>query len=69
VTASWDIVVSVDTALAQSREGDQSVEETVYGLLIHGLLHLLDYDHERSSADADRMETEQARLLTMMIEG
>ena len=64
-----DIVVSVDTALAQSREGNQSVEETVYELLIHGLLHLLDYDHERSSADADRMETEQARLLTMMIEG
>jgi rRNA maturation RNase YbeY len=55
--------------LAQSRESGQSVEETVYQLLIHGLLHLLDYDHERSCADADRMETEQARLLTMMIEG
>jgi rRNA maturation RNase YbeY len=64
-----DIVVSVDTALTQSRESDQSAEETVYELLIHGLLHLLDYDHERSRADADRMETEQARLLTMMIEG
>jgi rRNA maturation RNase YbeY len=64
-----DIVVSVDTALAQSQESGKSVEETIYQLLIHGLLHLLDYDHERSTADADRMEKEQARLLAMMLEG
>jgi rRNA maturation RNase YbeY len=64
-----DIVVSVDTASAQSQESGKSVEETIYQLLIHGLLHLLDYDHERSTADADRMEKEQARLLAMMIEG
>ena len=64
-----DIVVSVDTASAQARENGKSVEETIYRLLIHGLLHLLGYDHERSTADADQMETEQARLLTMMIEG
>lgn len=63
-----DIVVSVDTAVAQSRESGESVEETIYRLLIHGLLHLLDWDHERSTADADRMEKEQARLLAMMME-
>ncbi len=63
-----DIVVSLDTARAQSQESGQPVEATVYELLIHGLLHLLDYDHERSSADADRMEKEQARLLTIMTE-
>jgi probable rRNA maturation factor len=64
-----DIVVSVDTALAQSRESGKPLAETIYRLLIHGLLHLLDYDHERSTADAHRMEKEQARLFAMMIEG
>ncbi len=64
-----DIVVSVDTALAQAQESGEPVEETVYQLLIHGLLHLLDYDHERSTVDADRMEEEQARLLAMMLKG
>jgi probable rRNA maturation factor len=64
-----DIVVSVDTALTQAQENGNSIEETIYQLLIHGLLHLLDHDHERSTADADQMEKEQARLLTMMIEG
>jgi ssRNA-specific RNase YbeY (16S rRNA maturation enzyme) len=37
-------------------------------LLVHGILHLLNYDHERSSEDADIMETEQSRLLSLIRE-
>jgi rRNA maturation RNase YbeY len=63
-----DVVVSVDTALRESRALDEPLEETVYRLLIHGLLHLLAYDHERSEEDASRMADEERRLLALIRE-
>jgi len=57
-----DIVVSVDTAICESKNSGESLEETIYRLLIHGLLHLLNYDHERSAEEARLMEKEQRRL-------
>lgn len=64
-----DVVVSVDRAIHESREAGEPFEETIYRLLIHGLLHLLGYDHERSPEDARRMGNEQRRLLKSMREG
>ena len=63
-----DIVLSVDTAINESKALDEPLEETIYRLLLHGLLHLLGFDHERSPEEARRMETEQARLLCLMKE-
>lgn len=64
-----DIVVSVDRAIHESEDLNELLEETIYRLLIHGLLHLLGYDHERSQGEAQRMEKEQLRLLSLMKEG
>ncbi len=64
-----DIAISVDRAIYESKELDEPLEETIYRLLLHGLLHLLGYDHERSPREARRMEKEQARLLPLMKEG
>ena len=61
-----DIVVSVDTALQESKNLKEDLEETVYRLLVHGLLHLLNYDHEKSSKDARIMEKEEQRLLALI---
>ncbi len=61
-----DIAVSVDTAIRESKNSGEPLDETIYRLLIHGLLHLLNYDHERSPEDARRMEEEQSRLLTLI---
>jgi rRNA maturation RNase YbeY len=41
-------------------------ERTIERLLIHGLLHLLGYDHERSEHDGEEMEREERRLLVML---
>ncbi|MDY7035252.1 MAG: rRNA maturation RNase YbeY [Thermodesulfobacteriota bacterium] len=57
-----DIVISVDRASWESKNLGEPLEETIYRLLIHGLLHLLNYDHERSPQDAIRMEKEERRL-------
>lgn len=61
-----DIVISVDSAQRESEETGEILENTVYRLLVHGLLHLLGFDHELSADDALRMEKEQERLLKMI---
>ena len=58
-----DVVVSVDTALRDAEELEQSFERTVDRLLIHGILHLLGYDHEKSQVDAMCMTKEEERLM------
>ncbi|WP_455242302.1 rRNA maturation RNase YbeY [Petrachloros mirabilis] len=50
-----DVVISVPTAMAQAREGRRSVDEELVALLVHGMLHLCGYDHERSEMEARRM--------------
>jgi probable rRNA maturation factor len=41
-----DIVISVDTAKRQAQRLGHSLEEELKRLLVHGLVHLLGYDHE-----------------------
>lgn len=61
-----DVVVSVDTAVREARALGEPLEKTVYRLLIHGILHLLNYDHEQSSEEAKRMSKEENRLLSII---
>jgi len=63
-----DVVISADRAREESRCIGEPVQDTFYRLLIHGLLHLLGYDHEGSEMEARRMEEEQARLLSLVKE-
>ncbi len=63
-----DVVISLDTARRESAEAGRDLEETVDRLLVHGLLHLLGYDHERSETEASRMEQEEERLRQLMSE-
>ena len=58
-----DVVISVDTAIRESEETGEEPAETVYRLLIHGVLHLFNYDHERSPEDEIIMQREEKRLL------
>ena len=50
-----DVVISIETALRQARRLGVPLKERLRTLLIHGVLHLLGYDHEKSPAEARRM--------------
>lgn len=56
-----DVVISIDTARRQAAEYDAPLENEVYRLLIHGILHVLGHDHEEPAGRA-AMETEERRL-------
>lgn len=63
-----DVVISVDTAVRESERYKEPLPETIYRLLIHGILHLLNYDHERSPGDEKEMIKQERRLLSMIRE-
>ena len=64
-----DVVVSVETAKRQAAEHQLSLEEELVLLLIHGLLHLLGYDHEISPAEAERMQKQTWKLFDIIFPG
>jgi rRNA maturation RNase YbeY len=51
--------------MRDARKAGESLTRMIDRLLIHGLLHLVGYDHERSE-EAVKMEEETERLLTMV---
>ncbi len=61
-----DIVISLDTAGMEAQREGISVHHRVTVLLIHGLLHLLGFDHERSVKEALRMESEEEKVLELL---
>ena len=58
-----DIVVSLETAKRQAIESEIDFKEMLARLLIHGLLHLLGYDHEGSEKEAREMLQKEEELL------
>ncbi|EOA28591.1 hypothetical protein CARUB_v10024811mg [Capsella rubella] len=58
-----DIVISVETAARQAAERGHSLLDEIRILVIHGLLHLLGFDHEISDEAEKEMEEEEELLL------
>ncbi|KAM3282070.1 endoribonuclease YBEY, chloroplastic isoform X1 [Capsicum chacoense] len=58
-----DIVISVETASRQAEERGHSLLDEIRILLVHGLLHLLGFDHEISDEAEAEMEKEEELLL------
>jgi len=60
-----DVVISVETAARQARRRHHSLCEELQILLIHGILHLLGYDHEVSRSEAIRMHRKEREVKAM----
>lgn len=61
-----DVVISVPTAEKQAAREGHSLEAELTILLIHGVLHLAGYDHERSSGEARRMRRQETEVLSQI---
>ena len=57
-----DILISVETAGKEAREKGISLHQRLTELLIHGLLHLIGYDHEISDEQAEIMFSREKEL-------
>lgn len=57
-----DIVIAYETSVADARREGRSLGDHLSHLVIHGILHLLGYDHE-TEREADAMERLETRAL------
>ena len=51
-----DILISMQNTAEQASEKGHSLGTELQILLLHGLIHLLGYDHETDSGEMDRLE-------------
>lgn len=58
-----DIVISLPKAVEQSKAYGVTLHEELIRLLLHGLLHLVGYDHEKNAYQKRRMQKKERELL------
>ena len=62
-----DVIISADTSAREAEQGGMQPFDRLCFLLLHGILHLCGYDHERSSeAEAVRMEKKEEELFRIL---
>jgi len=62
VTRLGEVIISYPQAVAQAREQGHSPERELALLIIHGILHLLGYDHEEPEEESKMRERERELL-------
>jgi len=68
VNVLGDIVISLEKALEQSQEYGHSLERELGYLVVHGMLHLLGYDHETEGERKLMRELEEKILSAAKLE-
>ena len=58
-----DIVISLPTAGRQAKEKGHGIYDEIAILLIHGMLHLAGYDHEKGKKEEARMRRMEKKIL------
>lgn len=62
-----DVIISADTAAREAEEGGISFWSRLCFLLLHGILHITGYDHERSGEEeARRMEAKEREVFAIL---
>ncbi len=60
-----DVIISVDTAKRHARFYRKSLKREVIKLIVHGILHVLGYDHKKRK-DANKMREKEKELLRLV---
>lgn len=61
-----DVVISLDTAFREAGEMGIDMGQRFDELLVHGILHLVGYDHEKSPEEERRMDQESEALVSLV---
>jgi probable rRNA maturation factor len=61
-----DVVISVETAEQEGQYAGIGLQKRFNQLLIHGILHLLGYDHENTESEAREMEKKAKELIQII---
>jgi probable rRNA maturation factor len=64
-----DVIIAPEVAERQAAELGSTIEEELNLLLVHGILHLLGYDHDDDEAARAMQDRERALLLSWAEQG
>ena len=61
-----DLVICIPVVLQEAIDQSKTPIEHFTHMLVHGVLHLMGYDHETSDADAEEMEALEIQILAKL---
>lgn len=61
-----DIVISMETAAQEANTAAITLDERTSQLMVHGILHLVGYDHEQGEDKARHMEEKSLELIRLI---
>ncbi len=61
-----DVVLAYETVAREARAQGKSLAEHTAHMVVHGVLHLLGFDHERGGSVAERMEALETQILAKL---
>ncbi len=61
-----DIAISYERVVAQAAEYSHSITRELAFLTVHGILHVLGYDHERGPQDAAAMRAHEEAVMQLL---
>lgn len=64
-----DVVISADTAARHARAAGVRTGDEILFLLVHGVLHLVGYDHEGPAAERREMEAKEREIFGGLVNG
>jgi probable rRNA maturation factor len=61
-----DVVISLDTAAREAQQAGMTTESRFDQLLVHGILHLFGFDHDKTAGGAKAMRIKEEELLKLL---
>jgi probable rRNA maturation factor len=64
-----DVIISTERAASDALEGGVPFTHELWFLLLHGILHLIGYDHERGTEEeAQEMEAKEREIFQLLVQ-
>ena len=62
-----DIIISVEEAKIEADRAAIPLHRVLFSLVVHGLVHILGYDHEKGGKEARRMKYRERKLIDHVV--
>ncbi len=62
-----DIIISIEKAQEEAQASGTAFYERLFALIVHGLTHIMGYDHEAGGSQRRRMQYREKRLMEFVM--
>ncbi len=61
-----EVLISLEQAKRQAKQNKKTIKSELQWLTVHGILHLLGFDHEISKKEEERQKEEEQKILKLL---